>query len=325
MIAFLKNNYYRISSRKHYIFISIIMTVISIVAAVYMASKADAKLSLALITQRHTTAIQSKYINFTIMRQKPERYQLILGKYDGIIVDRGNGKFDFETVKGNDFKNMMRTAVQNPKNFVSENKGRRGVGSNIIGYVMMFLLIQSVLFMFMLAEDMELGQIKRIAAAPISFFKYLAANFISILIMIFTPAIITLIIMKVGFAFDIGFSLAQYAAFLLIISFIGIAFAMFITSLVKTADTANMIGNSVVVLTTILAGSFYSFEKGNEFLQRILWVIPQKDYLYFVQGIEEGKKVYNMFPQLSYVIIISTALFIFSIVKIKNDYILKRN
>jgi ABC-2 type transport system permease protein len=131
--------------------------------------------------------------------------------------------------------------------------------------------------------------------------------------------------MKVVLGFNIGFSLLQYIALLGLICSFGIAFAMFLNSIVKVSDTANMMGSSIVVLTTTLAGSFYSFENGNKILEKAIWILPQKDFLSFVQGLESGKAVTAMFPQMSYVIIISLLFFTFSIIKIKKDYVLRKD
>ncbi|MNI61507.1 hypothetical protein D3C73_1167830 [compost metagenome] len=84
-----------------------------------------------------------------------------------------------------------------------------------------------------------------------------------------------------------------------------------------------MIGSASVLLTTILSGSFYSFENGNEILQKILLIFPQKEFLNFVKALEDGKDILNSLPQILYVIIISLAFFLISIIKIKKDYVLR--
>lgn len=215
--------------------------------------------------------------------------------------------------------------LKNPKGFKPANKDLRGIGTTIIGYLLAFILLQDVLFMFTLAEDIELKQIERIAAAPIFFIKYLLSNFIFNFLIVFLPAFLILVVMKDIFGYNIGFSLLEYAGLLgLIVSF-GIAFAMLINSIVKVSDTANMMGSSIVVLTTILSGSFYSFENGNKILEKAIWIFPQKDFLSFAQGLENGKAISAILPQLVYVIIISLVFFIFSIIKIKKDYVLRKD
>ncbi len=324
MISFIRNDYYRMKSKRYYILISFLMTMISIILAVYLTSKLEVKGSIAVVTKSKTSAFQSDYIKFTPMEKEPAKSQLVLGKYDGVIIDKGNSKYSINTIRSEAFRKMLEEIVKKPKGFVSENKGTRKVGTNIIGYVLMFILLQSVLFMFTLSEDIELKQIERIAAAPVSFSKYLLSHFIFIFVLIFAPTFFILAVMKGILGFNIGFSLLQYIALLGLICSFGIAFGMFLNALFKVSDTANMMGSSIIVLTTILAGSFYSFEKGNRIFEKATWILPQKDYMSFVQGLENGKAVSGMLPQLTYVIVITLVFFIFSIIKIKKDYVLKR-
>lgn len=201
---------------------------------------------------------------------------------------------------------MLVDIAKNPMGFVPQVKDARGVGTNIIGFLLMFILLQCVLFMFTLSEDIESKKIERIASAPVSFIKYLLSHFVGTVTHIFVPAFAILLVMNGIFGLNIGFSLWQYVVLLGLLCSFGTAFAMFINSVVKGSDTANMVGSSIIVLTTILSGSFYSIEKGNEVLEKAIWILPQKAFLSFVQGLEGGRAVSAMLPQLSYVIMVFT-------------------
>lgn len=325
MISFLKNNYYRMGSRRYYIITALLMSVFSIGLAIYFTSSLQVKGSIAVVTQSRNSVFQSDYIKFTAMEKEPPKYQLVLGKYDGVIIDKGDGRYQVETIKNDDYRKMLEDMAKNPEGFIPKANDTRGVGTNIIGYLMMFILLQCIQFMFTLSQDMELKQIERITNAPVSFVKYLLSHFVSTVTLIFTPAFFILLVMKGIFGFDIGFSLLQYGALLGLLCTFGTAFAMFINSLVKVSDTANMMGSSIILLTTILSGSFYSFEKGNEVLEKVIWLLPQKAYLSLVQGLESGKAVSIMLPQIIYVMIISFLFFTFSIIKIKKDYVLRKD
>lgn len=325
MMNFLRNHCHRVNSQKNYIVVSILMTMLSIVFAVYLTSKVEVKGSIAVVTESDTVTFKSDYIKFTPMRKAPSTDQLVLGKYDGVIIDKGNGQYTFDTIKGEDYKKMLQSIIKNPKGFVPETKETRGIGTNIVGYLLMFLLIQCVLFMFTLAEDMELKQIERIAAAPVSFLKYLLSHFIFNFLVVFIPAFFILSVMKIILGFNIGFSLMQYVGLLSLICFLGITFAMLINSVIKTSDAANMFGATIIVLTTVLSGSFYSFEKGNKILEKLLWILPQKNILSFVEGLEKGKALLAFTPHLVYIIGISLIFFIFALNKIKNDYVTRKD
>lgn len=321
MINILRNNFYRTLSRKNYIIVSIIMTAVSIFCAVYFTAKFQVKGNIALVTQNEPIVSKSKYINIKVLKEAPPKSELVMNKYDAIVLDKGSGKYEVQTIKSDDFKKMIENAIKNSKAFKSENKDTRGIGTNIIGYVLMFLMMQGILFMFTFAEDREQGQIKRIATSPMPFLKYLMSQFLFTFAFIFIPAYTTLILMKECIGFSIGFSLFQYMILLAVSCALSTAVSMFINSLVKSSDTANMIGSAIVTLTTILAGSFYSFDKSSTILDKAIWILPQKDFMSFTQGLENGKSISSILPQIVYVVLVTVVFLILSIIKNKKDYI----
>ena len=324
MINILKNNYFRLKSKKYYSIIYLIMTILSIVAAVYMTSKFQTKGNIAFVTNDKEKVIKSEYFNFVSLEREPEKYELALGRYDGIVIDNGAGEYEIYTIKNTEYKQMLKNVMDNPDSKEIEIESNRGVGTNIIGFLMVFILLQSILFMFTLAEEIELKQIERIAVSPLSFFKYILAHFIFNISFIVVPTFLTLTIINIFFKVNIGFSLTQYLGLLILLGTLGTSFSLFINAFIKGADNANMIGSASVLLTTILSGSFYSFENGNKILQKILLIFPQKEFLNFVKALEDGKNILNSLPQILYVIIISLVFFFISIVKIKKDYVLRR-
>lgn len=321
MINIMLNNLYRTLSKKNRIFISLLMTAVSIFFAVYFTAKLQVRGNVAIITDNGLSFQNTKYINFTVLKNVPPKSELVLNKYDAIVIDKGNGNYEIETIKSNEYKEMLTKALINPQDFVPENKDTRGVGTNIIGYLLMFLMLQGILFMESFSEDKEGEQIKRIAASPISFFKYLSGNFMFTFLFIFLPTYIFLIIISKLLGIEIGFTLFQYLLLLFIACMLSTGFSMFLNSLVKTSDDANMIGSAITILSTILSGSFYSFDKANKFLDALLWLLPQKDFLSFVQGLENGKDILSILPQIIYVLIIVLLFLMFSIIKNRHDYL----
>lgn len=290
MIYILKNNYFRLKSKKYYSIIYLIMTILSIVAAVYMTSKFQTKGNIAFVTNDKEGAIKSEYFNFVSLEREPEKYELALGRYDGVVIDNGAGDYEIYTIKNTEYKQMLKNVMDNPDSKEIE---------------------------------IELKQIERIAVSPLSFLKYILAHFIFNISFIVVPTFLTLTIINIFFKGNIGFSLTQYLGILMLLGALGTSFSLFINTFIKGADNANMIGSASILLTTILCGSFYSFENGNKVLQKILLIFPQKEFLNFVKALEEGKDILNSLPQILYVIIISLAFFFISIIKMKKDYVLR--
>lgn len=266
------------------------MTILSIVAAVYMTSKFQTKGNIAFVTNDKEGAIKSEYFNFVSLEREPEKYELALGRYDGVVIDNGAGEYEIYTIKNTEYKQMLKNVMDNPDSKEIE---------------------------------IELKQIERIAVSPLSFLKYILAHFIFNISFIVVPTFLTLTIINIFFKVNIGFSLTQYLGLLILLGTLGTSFSLFINAFIKGADNANMIGSASVLLTTILSGSFYSFENGNKILQKILLIFPQKEFLNFVKALEESKDILNSLPQILYVITISLAFFFISIIKMKKDYVLR--
>jgi ABC-2 type transport system permease protein len=325
MIGFLKLNCLRLRARKYYLLISGIMTVVSILLAIVLTTKLSFKLNIAVVNNPYASGLPSKYIQLTQTNTAPAMSELVSGKYDGILTYNHDKSYKIFTIKNIEYKKELEMLIKNPAGFAPDTKDVRGVGSNITGYLLMFLLIQCILYMFTLAEDMELKQLDRIASSPISFFKYMIAHFLFTFSLVFVPSIIALAFFRYVINLGIGFSLFQYLLLLCLICAFGTGFSMFINSLFRKADTANMLGSAIVMLTTLLSGSFYSFDKGNPILEKLLWALPQKSILSFTQGLEKGNSIIMMLPQLSYMVLLTIIFVVFSVFKIRKSYVLHRS
>jgi ABC-2 type transport system permease protein len=320
MLTIFKNNFNRLWEEKAYLIISTFLTICAVAAAILLTNKVEVKGNIAVVSKENNAAITNcKYFNITVLKSKPKKSELVQNRYDAIVT-RDKGNYKINTIKSNELKNMLAAAIRNPKGFVPPMGTERRVGTNIIGYIMMFILIQGVLYARFFAEDKEKQMIKRVAISPIAFTNYLLGHAIFMIVIIMVPTFIVIAAAKL-FGAAIGFSLLHYAVLLLILSMMSTAFALFLNSFFCTADTANMLGSAIILLTSILAGSFYSFSKNRELFNKILHVIPQKDFINYVDALEKGAVSKNLNVQLGYVIGLIVFMFIFAIVKTRRDYV----
>lgn len=320
MLTILYNNFIRLLQEKAYIIVAILLTICSVTAAIVLTNKIEIKSNLAIVSTNSNIEFKpSKYFNITKLSSKPPKSGLIQNRYDAVITME-NGEFTIETMKNDEFKNMLYAALKSPGTFVQNTDTSRKIGTNIIGYMMMFLLMQGVLYGRLFAEDKEKHIIERIAMSPTNFTKYLLGNAIFIIMIIFVPSFVIILAAKILGA-DIGFSLLQYAGLITVLSILSTAFGLFMNSLFCESDTPNMLGSSIVVLTSILTGSFYSFTKENTMFNKFLHILPQKDFMGFMDCLEKGTVSQNAELQLIYVVLLSLILLTFAIMKTKKDYI----
>jgi ABC-2 type transport system permease protein len=320
-LTVLKNNYLRTAPRIVPLIFITAVTLASIMLAVYMTGIQQVKGHVVFVTQDVSESFpQSKYLDVTVLPEAPPMSSLVEQKYDAYVTKDADGSYSIETLRNDDFKNMLQLLLKNPEASGVNSKTERGVGVNILGFIMMFLLMMSLSNMFAFADDKEQGQLLRIAASPASFGAYLAAHCVYCLSFVL-PDYIMLVILKCC-GWDIGFNLLQYAALLSALMFLGISFALLLNTFFRKPDNANMLGNSLTVLTSVLAGSFYSFSKDNKVLDSIIKILPQKDLMDFAQHMQNGSTS-GHFGSIGYVILFSVALFVFSCVVLRSKYVKK--
>lgn len=321
MISVFKNNFNRLMEKKARIILTLVLTAAAITVAVFISSMPPSAGNIALVSDNNQATLSSPYLNVIRLDEAPLVSQMVSGKYDAVVIYHSDGMFDISTIRDDEFTQTLTGILQNPSGYNVGHFEGRGIGTNILGYLLMFILLEGILLMYMFSEDKEKNQIVRIAASPVPFTSYLLAQSLFTFGFIFVPSAAMLALVAVVSGIDMGFGIMQYALLLALICAFSTAFSLFINALVKGSDTANMVGSSTVLLTTILAGSFYSFERGNAVLEAVISVLPQKVYLSLVNGIEKGIASPELIPQALYLLLLTHVLFGFAIFKTRRDYV----
>lgn len=318
MNQILTNNFRRIRPRIGSVIVMMLMTLVSIFFAVYVTGLQQVKGHIALVTASGSARLSTPELSVQTVRQKPPYSALVRQQYDAFIIDDGGGRYTVETLRGNEFKTMLQTLMKNPKAKIPAQSYDRSTGVNVIGFLMIFLSMSALFYMFPFAEDKEQGQLLRIAASPLSFPRYLAAHCVFCLCS-FVPAWAMLAVLGAA-GWSIGFSVGQYAALFLLLAVLGISFAILLHAWIKKPDNANMLGNSVIILSSTLAGCFYSFSKGNRVLDTLVRILPQKQLINLALDVQHGTVWAHPFP-IFYILAVSAAMFTAAYAKLHHDFI----
>jgi ABC-2 type transport system permease protein len=329
MLAIIKNDWKRLWEEKIYILISMGLTICSVIAAIAITNVAEIKGNIALVVSKQQFVSetvskfeQSPYFNVKVVEQEPPESELLQNRYDAIVVIKKDGTYEIKTIKSDETKSLLETALLNPATFVPNTDKERKIGTNIIGYMMMFLLLQGILYAKLYADDKEKHMIERVVTSPIAFWKYLAGHAVFMDAILFVPAYLVIVVAKLTGA-TIGFSLLTYAGLIVILTTLSVAFALFLNSFFSVADTANMLGSALITLTSILAGSFYSFAKEETLFDKLLHLLPQKDFINFVNALEKGNITRDISYQFVYIIILIAVFFAIAVIKTRKDYVYK--
>lgn len=319
-IIILKNNYLRTAPRAILVLVMTVITLASIMLAVYVTGIQQVKGHVVLVSQNTLQNLpsSSKYLDIKVLPQKPPHSDLVKQKYDAYVTIDNSGGYFIETLRSNNYKEMISQLLKNPDAILKDSQNDRGVGVNILGFMMMFILMLAFSNLFAFADDKEQGQLLRIAAAPASFTWYLAAHCVYCLSLLLPDFVLLAVLKFCGW--DIGFSLFQYAGLITVLGFLGISIALLLNILIKKPDNATMLGNSIIVLTSVLAGSFYSFSKDNAVLDNIIKLLPQREFMSFAQYLQNGIALQHI-GSILYVLIFSLTLFVISCSLLRKMYI----
>ncbi|MDU5143755.1 MAG: ABC transporter permease [Paenibacillus dendritiformis] len=303
-------NWLRLMSRKAILAITAVMTIAAVAAALLLTPANDSRGSIALVTAASgpEEASLADLHAFEVKRlaEAPRKSELVRNKYDAVIIDGGDGSYTIETIKGDAYAALVRQALEHPEQPLPEAE-KRGIGANIAGFLMMFVLLQGMFYMNFFAEDKTQGTLRRMAASPMSVMTYLAAQVLFCFLLISVPAYLCIAGARLLLHADIGFTLLQYGWLIAVLSLLAAAFALFITVCIDDIDNAVTTASSLILVTSLLSGGFYAVEHEGVMRALTYW-LPQRQYMEAVTSLERAASAEAVWP-VAYVLLLSGILF----------------
>jgi ABC-2 type transport system permease protein len=316
----MQNNLNRLAGRKSRLLLFIVLTAAAIAAAVFI-NNAGVTGRVAVVSSNGRT-LETGQLSITTLDEAPPLSDLVMGKYDAVVIFHDNGSAEIHCIRNNEpLLRLLDSLVYDPSLIQTVEPAARLTGNTILGFIMMFVLMQGVTLTFLFAEDKEKKQLERVSASPVSFGGYLGAHSLTTFTFMFVPTTLMLLVARYLLGVDMGFDAIECIFLLALMCMLSTAFSLFITAVIDTADSANMTGSAIVVLTSVLAGSFYSFDKGNAILEAVIRVLPQKAFLTMSGLIEQGAGLSTWSAYAAYVVMLCAMFFAVAIVKTRHDYV----
>ena len=319
MIAMLKNDWARIWQNKARLFVMLGLVLVSIFLAVFVSSKGNFSTKIGVIGAEKQELV-SDTVKIEHLSKEPEKSALALGTYDA-VVDMRSGTPIISTFKGEKYKKELAEYLKNPQAVQTSEKSGEGIGSKIIGYMLMFVLMSSVTNMLLFSEDKEKHIMERITTTPISFTKLFVNYSLFSWLLLFVPNLLIIGGISLFGLTDIGLSIVNYAILLGVIALFATAFSICNASFFQVADSASMLGSMIMMITTILSGSFFSLDNGNKLFNSLIHWLPQKQFLELVHNIEAGQSYSGNFQRLFYLVGFSLVLMSIAVFKTRKEYV----
>jgi ABC-2 type transport system permease protein len=318
-IAVVKNDIARLVEQKSRLWVFLGLTAGAIAVAIALNASTITAPNVAFVNGSIETSL-SDQLNVTVLDDEPPLSELVAGTYDAVVIFEADGSYRIESIRSAEFVSAIEAAISGSPNVASEVTGQRGVAANIIGFMTMFLLMQGSSVMFVFAEDKEKKHLKRIAASPISFSAYMFAHSLFVFTILFVPTIAMLAFTHGVLGVDIGLGMGAYLVIVALLSALATAFALFMFALIDGSDSAAMLASTAIILTTILAGSLYSFERGNRILEAVITVLPQRNLLQLTDVLERGGALSAALPYGAAIVATIAILFGIALIKTRTEY-----
>ncbi|MFW2490635.1 ABC transporter permease [Clostridium chromiireducens] len=310
MINIIKGILYRMINNKSYLIMPIVITPIIIAISIYFSSSLVAKYNIGVIGD-YSANFNSDEVNITRLENKVPLSDLVKNKYEAVISFK-NGKVIVDTIKGNDFKSKIERLV-NGERITNEDSEKRGVVSNIVGFITMFIIALGVLLYRFFFDDKK-GISRRIISTNITYVQYILSHFISVFLMIFVPTVTITILSRVMLDLDTRVTSVELILIIFVLSLFSSAFGLLMSTVTKQMQSASMLGMMINVITTLLSGSFFTISN-NKLVSLFGSIMPQRHILEYTISLENGK--FSNYTDIASVILISIVMIISSFLIIK--------
>lgn len=148
-------------------------------------------------------------------------------------------------------------------------------GTQAIGLVVYFTMIQAALIVSLTVKDREQGVMQRINLSPAPPLMYVAGNGAAAFLVIAAQVLLFTLFVTSIFPVPLQLGFFELLAILLVFSITSIGFGFFICSLSDSASGAMIIANVVVMFTGFMGGSFFPVEFMKPYMRKIAYAFPQ--------------------------------------------------
>lgn len=309
MINIVKINLYRAIALKNYVILTMSITLALIMGATFFTSQAQSLGRVAVIGDIDELDLYKNQFEIHQLEEPPAMSEMVKNKYDAVLTKQQDGQYEIFTLRSEEFKIHLEHSLNGSAESAGVKMKTRGTATNILGFLLMYVLIQGIMFMKFFSEDKESGTFKRIVTGPVDIKVYLAAQFITTFLLIYIPTFTVLVFSKGILKVDLGLSYMHYSWLLALIVSIAAAAAICITAYVEKEDNAMTLAGAIIVLTSLLSGAFYTIDHNNLIIKTFNSILPQTFVLRIVQGVEQELLATSYAPEIAYLLLTIVLLF----------------
>lgn len=315
MRELLRNHWVRALEKKVRLLMMVGLIVVAFCLALFLNNQQQAAMNIAAVGDV-PSMMPPDTVKMTELNTAPPQSELALGTYDA-VVDFSEEPPTITTFKNQEVKAQLQAMLSGESEVATSTKAQMSTASRILGYILMFLLMAGVTNTFIFTEDKEQHLMERMIASGLSQGKLFLSYVLFLFSLLFVPSFLIFACASQLFFIDLGLPLASYVWLLGIICLLGTSFALCNAAFFKEGDQASMIGSMILVITSLVSGSFFSLSSESSWWNDIINVLPQKQFLQLVEHTSNGESFSSNYLPVIYLLAISG---IFLTIAISKNY-----
>ncbi|MBB4825966.1 ABC-2 type transport system permease protein [Sporosarcina luteola] len=300
MLTILRNRFLRVPDKLYIIIIAVVIIPLVIGAVIYFSGATQSPYKIAFISKEDAPPVKHELIQIEQMNERPAMSALVMGKYNAIVEAVEDQKYTVTTYKDESFKKTIEEYFETGKLPVNHTTAKRGIGTSILGVILLIALMQGVALTTFYPDDRNKSTFKRIMMSPLTSRQYLVAQGMFTFSCLFVPTYFVILVMKICFKINIGFGLGALTGLLIIATALATAFSLFMASVMNR--NISLATSGISILTCLLAGCLFNYDSQSKWLDAVTNILPQKPFMTLSQGMEGGQ-TFSDFPwQIGYIV-----------------------
>lgn len=317
MISLLNNKFDRIMQKKAIVFVAIVLMPLMIIFAIFMSRSSGIQETIGYAGAEAESLPVSEQFTVVPVSETPALSQMADGTYAAVVSKDRIGNYIVTSLKNNKDIDAIQTLFitgKLPADYVGEDvkHEERGIGTNILGFITMLVIIQCAAITGLYPEDRNLGMLRRILMTSANTGSYLAAQLVFTFTSVYVPTYAAILLAKLCLGLELRYSLGEMALLLMILTLLATTFSLFISTVLNR--NINLTTSGISIVTCTLAGCFVSLpSSGSKLLIAIESILPQSAYMVMVHGIEFGGHFMDYSRELLYILTCTGLFFVVAI------------
>lgn len=282
-----------------------------------VASEQTPKVKTTIETLKQTPGIEINNADPNMLNT-----DMILGKYNAVITFTGDD-FKLSSIKDKEHLSHLEELVTRymadptPVDTSLLTEYQLSIAGRSTAFILLFLMITATITASLMIKDRHNGTFIRFLYAPQSVVTYIMGNIIYNFVIIYLQFFISMSMLKL-LQIPIGIDYWDLLAMGLWIAAMATAFGTCIASLFKSELYAGLMSSCIVLILSLISGTFISFQNMPTGLKHISIISPWRWLIRTVVSMEQGSDWFSNIQHIWILTLFIVVFFLVALVKIKN-------